>query len=428
MMRALLLLCISLCMLPAWAGDLHTVRLGNGLRVVVLPTTAAQVVSIAMLLDYSALDEPEAQRGIRQVLLNSMLQGSSAVGGSTIQQTLAAVGGRLEGRVHQDVLELSVTVPAQMLTLGMAALTEIVCRPQLAERGFSAALQQAHLTAAQAPYGAVDAALRDSHDLLYAGHPYATRGVGTPDTLAGITPAAVRAAYGQHITPGSSVLAIVGRCDREEGIRTAGELFSTWEDRPRAPRLPAASPLVQASRLALRQTAVRSTCVMLTFPVPGATSDDFLALRLVDCLLSGGTGSRLFRSVREEAHLAYEVATVFPSQGACSHFSVYALTHTSYMEETKAALVEVLAQLQVEPVQPDELARAKAYLNSRYLLSHQYSAQYAFDLAWYELLGLGADYDRILPKQIDALTAADIQRVARTYFTRYFLVVVMPES
>ncbi len=143
----------------------------------------------------------------------------------------------------------------------------------------------------------------------------------------------------------------------------------------------------------MRESTVKSTCVMLTFPACGVTHKNFLAMRLLDVLLGGGTQSRLFRHVREDQRLAYDTATDFPSQRQCSHFSVFALTDSSAMEETKTALLAELSELQVKPVSEDELQRAKAYLKGRYLLSHQYSAQHAFDLAWYELVGLGAGYE-----------------------------------
>jgi predicted Zn-dependent peptidase len=113
---------------------------------------------------------------------------------------------------------------------------------------------------------------------------------------------------------------------------------------------------------------------------------------------------------------------------ASSHFALYALTSSQYMEDTRAALASELTRLQTQVVPKDELLRAKAYLKGRYLLAHQYSSQYAFDLAWYELQGLGTQYDAIYPAAIDRVTAEDLQRVARDYFTHYILTVVMPLS
>ena len=90
-----------LLLLPVFAASPASERWSNGFCLVIKPTTSSQVVSVALLIDYSALDEPAACQGIRQVLLASMLMGSRSVDGNTIRRRLTAVGGSLEGRIHQ---------------------------------------------------------------------------------------------------------------------------------------------------------------------------------------------------------------------------------------------------------------------------------------------------------------------------------------
>ena len=427
-MKRLLPLCLLILLAIACrAVDPVTERWPNGFRLLVHPTTASQVVSVELLLDFSAFDEPTALQGIRQIVMSSMLQGSPGNGGDEIQRKLTAAGGILEGRVHQEMLEFTVTVPADALPTGLAALAEIVCRPAMTDDGILQAIDNARDTLADQPDSALENTQELAHNLLYAGHPFASRALGTEESLAQLTPVMVRAAYRAYVSPANAVMAIVGRCDPTAISAQVRAHFGLWDGPPHAERPVYDNPSLTESQLELREQPVNATCVMLTFPVCGATHPDFLTLRVIDSLLSGGTGSRLFRVVREQRHLAYEVKTVFPSQGACSDFSLYALTRNNYLEDTKSALVTELARLQTEPVSDSELQRAKAYLKGRYLLSHQYSAQYAFDLAWYTLLGLGADYDRTLATRIDAVTAHDIQRVARRYFTHYYLIVVLPQ-
>jgi len=423
------LACVLLLLLATqfpWAADLASERWTNGLRLIVRPTTASGVVSAELLLDYSSLDEPPELQGIRQVLVTAMLQGSTKVNGDAIRHKLTAMGGELTGRVGVEMIEFTVTMPADALPIGLAALAEVVCRPQLSDDSIRSAIQRSRQLLSRGPADALGSAELLSQYQLYGPHPFATSGLGWDFTVEQITPEAVRAAYKAYISPRNAVLAVAGRCTAEEARGQARACFGLWTG-PAHREHPALDfPTLSASRLELRELPVRSTCVMLTFPVCGAKHEDYLTLRLIDTLLSGGTASRLFRSVREQKHLAYEVATEFPAQAEGSSFSLYALARNGFLEETKKALADALARLQMETVPDEELQRAKAYLKGRYLLSHQYSAQYAYDLAWYEMVGLGAEYDRRLPAAIDAVTAADIRRVARAYFTHYYLIVVIP--
>jgi predicted Zn-dependent peptidase len=277
------------------------------------------------------------------------------------------------------------------------------------------------------PEGAEGAAELISRYLLYGAHPFVVDSIGTEYTLAEITTDAVRQAYKDYITPQNTVLAVAGRCALASVQGQARAVFGLWSGKARPTRLYQSIPSLTASRLELRELPVHNCCVMLTFPVCGAKEADYLPLRLVDTLLSGGTSARLFQKIREEKHLAYEVSTIFPPQVTGTGFSMYAITRSGVLEKTKAALVAELGRLQADTVPAVEVQRAKALMKGRYLLSHQYSAQYAFDLAWYEMSGLGVDYDRRLAQAIDAITPADIQRVSRTYFTHYYLVVIIPQ-
>ncbi len=111
------LLALALLLIaPVFAMAPTSERWSNGFRLIILPTTSSQVVSAEALIDYSALDEPDAQQGIRQVLLTSMLQGSQACDGNTIRRRLTAIGGSMQGHIHQEMLEFSVSVPAGRLT------------------------------------------------------------------------------------------------------------------------------------------------------------------------------------------------------------------------------------------------------------------------------------------------------------------------
>lgn len=429
MKRLLLPVILLFVALGSAIADPVRTMLPNGLRVIQVSTTATPLVSLELLVDCSALDEPLQAQGLRRVLLLSMLQGSQTADGTTINRKLAEAGGMMTGRVQQDSLEFSVTVPVSALPLALESLQAIVCQPQLGDAGIQTVISQAKREATVIPTGTVDAAWWYANMLLYTGLPYATQGLGYPETIEQITPAFVRLAYRYFISPSNTVLAIAGPVTTTEVQAQVARTFGVWgRGEPLGQRDAVASPTLETSQSILRELPVQSTGIMLTFPVCGATHRDYLTLRVIDALLSGGTGSRLFRSVREQQHLAYEVASRLTTQRNDNTFSLYALTYGRRLDDTRMALAAELSKLQTEAVTSSELQRAKAYLKGKILLSHQSGAQYAYDLCWDEIAGLGIDYDKQLPTKIDAVTVSDIQRVARDYFTHYYLVAIVPQA
>ena len=436
MRRLLLLLLLSLCGMCHAAVPI-TRTLPNRLRLLMVPSDASQLVSIELLLDASACDERFPTReeqmpwvripGLRKVLLAGMMQGSAAQDGVTLRRMITDVGGVLEARAQQDVLELSVTVPTDSLAIALNVLAEIVCHPQLTDAGIQAAIAQAKADLTQKPSSVLELAESLSRKTLFADHPYATAGQGNARMLQLLTPDMVRFLYPYFVRPDNAVLAIVGNCHPDEAQVLVEHAFVDWKStRQHWFREQATVPLLAHSQVAIKEDQVQVHGVMVSYPVCGITSPDYLVLSVIDVLLGAGTGARLFLGVREEGHLAYEVSSRLTELRDANILSLYAVINSSHLEATKEALVTEAQRLQTQVVDPTELARAKAFLIGRILLNHQVNARYAYDLASATLAGQGEDDTQSFTTKVNAITADEVQRVATQYFTHYLLVIIAP--
>jgi zinc protease len=180
--------------------------------------------------------------------------------------------------------------------------------------------------------------------------------------------------------------------------------------------------------MAARELPVRRAHLILGFASPPVADADYYALQVIDSLLSGGASSRLPQYLREELGLVYHISSFYPTLAGSSHFAIYAATAPNQLLPVKSAILQALTRLIEEPVPPDELARAKRYLLGSYALSHQRMKDQAYALAWYETLGLGADFAEQYAAGIEAVTAADVRRAAGAIFTRFALAVTMPQA
>ena len=78
------------------------------------------------------------------------------------------------------------------------------------------------------------------------------------------------------------------------------------------------------------------------------------------------------------------------------------------------------------PISADELARAKGYLLGRYAMDRRTNERLAWYLGFYEVEGVGLAYPDRYRHQVEAVTAADVQRAARTYLATLTTVVLGP--
>jgi zinc protease len=161
----------------------------------------------------------------------------------------------------------------------------------------------------------------------------------------------------------------------------------------------------------------RLPIVYLAWHVPNYTSADAPALEVLSAVLSGGRASRLYRDLVYDRQLALEAG------GDYSYFSIdpnlfwfWATPMPGQTPETlEKELLAAMERFKTEPATEEELARAKNQMEAAFVFQEDSIHRRASLLARFELLGSYAKKDEFL-KQIRAVTAADVQRVARSWF------------
>jgi zinc protease len=176
-------------------------------------------------------------------------------------------------------------------------------------------------------------------------------------------------------------------------------------------------PAQNGERRVLVQKTAELPIVYIGYPVPNQKSPDAPALEVLSVVLAGGRSSRLYRDLVHERQLALEAG------GDYSYFSLdpnlfwfYATPLPGQTAETlEKELLGEMDRLRKEPVSDVELTRAKNQIEASFVFQDDSIHRRASLLARFELIGGYAQKDKYLDL-IRAVTAADLQRVARAYF------------
>jgi zinc protease len=445
---------------PLAADDVSRFTAPNGLRVLVKPVPATEVVAVELLMNISALDEPPGKAGIRELLLRLMLRGAGVrsagvpggppEGWQSAPPRLAEFGGTLSGSVGLDYVELCALAPADGLEAAVDALGEAIRGPaRLAgseqrflpddvreeKQDLLAAIRATDEDAFQTAYSAF-------RQVLYRGHPYGTPTTGDADSVASITVDDLTGFRATYYRPNAAVLAICGGVTPERAMRAArsvlgggldasgterrAKVFGGWEPGPRQERPRALLELLPSSSVAVREGRFGQAYMMLGFPAPAVDQPGYYALQVVDSLLAGTSGSLLPKALREEAGLAYDVSSFYPTLAQTSHLVVCVATEPQRLEAAKSAILAVLRKLSQEPVPADDLERAKRSLLGSYALGRQRMKEQAYALAWYETLGLAPDFGERYLASIQAVGPGDVQEAAKAVFGRFVAAVALP--
>ena len=169
----------------------------------------------------------------------------------------------------------------------------------------------------------------------------------------------------------------------------------------------------------------QQTAAMIGFGGADMFSPDRYALDVLNEITSG-MGGRLFRAVRGENALAYQVTSAHRSRVDMGNFLAYTSTAPENEQRARDLILDALRELQRELVTPEELQMAKASIVGEHVINMQTFAAQAGELAVLGVYGLPLDESERYLRQIEAVTAEQIRDVAQRYLDteRYWLGVV----
>jgi predicted Zn-dependent peptidase len=269
------------------------------------------------------------------------------------------------------------------------------------------------------PYGSFFERLMAA--LFPPGHPYHHTTIGSMEDLDAATLEDVKAFFRTYYAPNNAVLSIVGDVDVDEALDAARRYFGPIPPNPSIPPFQAPDVPAHLGR-EYRETvpdAVPLVRVHFGFRTPPFGSVEFDALEVAAQILAGGKGSRLHKRLVRRERIAQDAAAfvlplvagraVFAGWGTARPESDAATVEKSFLEE-----LELMTR---EPVSDDELARARALIESAELSAIGRLDELADRLSMYATL---FDRPELVNEQLERYLAVDaeaIQRVCAEVFT-----------
>ena len=399
--------------------------LPNGLIVLVRADPSIGVMGASLMVRAGALFETPDEAGITNFMHKVMLRGTRRYDALQLTQAIEDLGGSLDASGDVEYAEVRGTALGRDWERLLNLIAEVALRPtfpseevERERRLILSAIQ----TRGDTPFQrAFDAMLTD----LYGRHGYGWPNLGTRESLTRLDRAALEARYATIYRPDRMVLAVSGQVPRDRVIRVAQRLFRGM---PSATAATAAAPAPQAPRAARRvvERSAQQAQVMVGYITPGLTDPEYPAVRVLGMVLGGGMSGRLFTELRDRRGLAYQVGVLGTYRTGPSFLLTYMGTAPANVEASEAGVLTEIDRIRAEQVSERELGRAKAYLLGNLTMDRRTTARDAWYLGFFEVIGAGWSFPERYARAVDAVTAADIARVAQRYLSGPTVVVLQP--
>jgi predicted Zn-dependent peptidase len=235
-----------------------------------------------------------------------------------------------------------------------------------------------------------------------------------------LTPAATEAFFKAHYGPDQATIALVGDIDPKETIALIERTFGKIPAAPPPPPLVTVEPEQRGERR-VEVEFDAEPAIVIGYHKPGLGHPDDYVFDVVDAVLSDGLTSRLHQTLVREKRLAASVGSDANHPGVrAPNLFIFTATplapHTT--AEVEAALYEEIERLKREPVSSKELEKVLNNLDADLVRGLRSNSGLASQLALYQ--AVAGDWRYILTSRdkVAAVTATDVQRVAKQYFTK----------
>jgi zinc protease len=410
-------------------SHIHRTVLDNGIVLLLTENPTADIIAARIFIRAGSCYENREHAGLAHLLSAVLTKGCEGFSSLQIAEQVESIGAHLSTDTAADYFQVSLkTVTADfsdILTLAGKILRSPTFPEVEVELERRIALQDIR-SQKEHPFSIAFDQLRQ---VMYQNHPYAMSALGNESTMSSITRADLVHFHQTYFRPDNLVISIAGRITQDDAVTVVKKIFGDWQA-PADTSLPKQNLpnlTVEPQQIILPQQTQQSI-VMLGYIGAAVTSPDYAALKLLSTYLGNGLSSRLFVELREKRGLAYEVSALYPTRLFPATFAVYMGTAPENTQIALSGLHTEVDLLYTKSLTEVDLQAAKNKILGQYALGKQTNGQLAQIYGWYEILGLGIEFDQEFQELITNVNADDAMTIASRYLQKPYVSLVGPEE
>jgi zinc protease len=392
--------------------------LKNGLHVVLLESNhKLPIFSMEMVVMSGGLSDPADMRGLANATAVLLREGTAKHNSRELSEQFDTLGATYQANSGVSSITSSISTGGLVESFDqiLDLFAEVIRTPKFpteeVERYKSRTLSQQPLLRGNPTFLAQERLAQ----AIYQTHP-ASVVIAPPEALKKITAADVARFHAQNYVPNNATLFIAGDVKLKEILPKLERVFGDWQSgTPQTVSIPDV-PAQADTRIHLIN---RPGSVQTVFQIGSLGLDrihpDYVAMAVMNRILGIGPASRLFLNIREDKGYTYSVGSSFNAGKYRGTFTAQSPVRTEVTEGTIREFMYEFKRIRDEQVTPTELENAKRAIVGSFALALENPTSRLQNIITQKLYNLPANYWDTYPQKVQAVTAADVQRVAQKY-------------
>ena len=391
----------------------ETYALPNGLKVTLVPYGIVPKAQLSVAVDAGGLNEGSNRIGLSDLTAELMKEGTVTLTAEQVAEEAARMGSTLEVSAGADQTTLGLDVLQEFAPDAVRLLADVLEHPRLPESELARLKTDMLRQIAVAGARPQTIALMRFRKILYEGHPYAVVLPSEADVKK-LTEQDVKDYFGSNFGALRAHLYVAGKFDKPAVKKAIADSFGNWaKGTPRIEQVPSTKPR-RVLDLTDRPGAPQSTLIV-GLPVASPVSPDAIPLGVTNALLGGSFNSRITANIREQKGYTYSPRSEISRR---YHEAYWAETADVTTLSTGPSLKEIfgeITRLQTEPPGTAELKGIQNYLSGLFVIQNSSRSALIGQLQYVDFQGLGADYLKTYVAKVNAVTPAEVQKMAGQY-------------
>jgi predicted Zn-dependent peptidase len=388
--------------------------LPNGLVLITEPMEHVHSVSVGIWVRSGSRCEPPELNGVSHFIEHMVFKGTRRRTAEDIAREVDSVGGMLDAFTAKEMVCFNTKVLGEHLPRVFDIIADMALEPKFDQediaREQSVILEEIRMTQDN-PEDLVHELFSQNFWMPHAlGKPI----LGTPETVSSFTKDSLQNWFHSSYAPNNLVITAAGNLTHKQMLDLVSERFAGLK--------PVQNGVVEAAPRPTPHVTLRNKLeleqvhICIGLPAFPMTDQRRFAVSVLNNVLGGGMSSRLFQNIRERLGLAYAIFSELNSYRDAGVFSVYAGTSLDTATKLVHCVLDEFRRIRDEKLPEEELRRAKDHLKGATLLALESSGQRMNSLARYHIYFNRHFTPQELIEMLEAVTAEEIQAIAREFF------------
>jgi zinc protease len=413
--------------------DYTMTTLPNGMQVVLLEDHSTPIVHVEVWYHVGSKNERRGRTGFAHLFEHMMFKGSKNVEPEGHPSWISSIGGQSNAHTTEDATVFWETVPAQYLPLVLWLEADRLATLRIDEDVFKTerevVKEERRMRIDNQPYGRLNELI---YNEAFTVHPYKHPTIGSMKDLEAASIDDVRDFFRTYYVPNNATIVVVGDFNSKEALALVTKYLGRVpkSDRPVPRDIPKEPPQLKERRVRLEESWPLPA-VVVAHHITFDGDPDSYPLHIASKVLSDGQSSRIQRKLVYEKQLALAAfggGNIIEDPNLFYAVAIVQPGHTT--QETIDALIAELEGLRSEPITMAELQQAKNQFARDYIFGRESNKDKAGQLGHAAVIHndiktADGEFDIFMN-----ITQADVQRVARKYFTpeNRLVITIMPKG